>query len=152
MSVRSFILKTSRFDDEANEYVYLFQRVEGFSLPRVTSVENRGEKNLAVKFLKVLEIETFLNSKMSGSALVELAEKELAYQKVNNDYSLKTINTRSLLHHVQEWPQEDIEKIMKSINRKKDAPWIRIKRTDILESVKTRQAYENRYLKRKSNL
>ena len=44
----------TRFDDEANEYVYLFQRVEGFPFSQgITSVENRGEKNLKMQISKM---------------------------------------------------------------------------------------------------
>ena len=43
----------TRFDDEANEYVYLFQRVEGFPFAQgITSVENRGEKNLTIEIFE----------------------------------------------------------------------------------------------------
>ncbi|MGB0364073.1 MAG: hypothetical protein ACPGJO_13715, partial [bacterium] len=78
---------------------------------------------------------------------------ELAYQKVNNDYSLKTINTRiSYFTMFRNGLKEDIEKIMKSIaelEKKRDALDQDQKNGSILEKLaKTRQAYENHYLKR----
>ena len=147
----------TRFDDEANEYVYLFQRVEGFPFAQgVTSVENRGEKNLTIEiFENDQEIETFLNSENVGDQrLLNWLKKELAYQKVNNDYSLKTINTRiSYFTMFRNGLKEDIEKIMKSIaelEKKRDALDQDQKNGSILEKLaKTRQAYENHYLKRK---
>ena len=146
----------TRFDDEANEYVYLFQRVEGFPFSQgITSVENRGEKNLKIEIFKNdPDIETFLNSENVGDQrLLNWLKKELAYQKVNNDYTLKTINTRiSYFTMFRNGLKDDIEIIMKNISEleaKRDSMDQDNGNGSILKKLaQTREAYENHYLKR----
>ncbi len=147
----------TRFDNEANEYVYLFQHVAAYPFaPGVTSVDSGSKRNVQVQILtSEQEIQAFLKSESVGDKrLQDWLRKELAYQQVNNDYTLQTINMKlSYFTMFRNGLKEDIKKIMESIRafeKKRDALNGEIQGDSPLQALRSaRQNYQKHYRQRK---